>query len=326
MVTGAFCGWAERIKMRADHYRGGTILIDTKPVYDILKEMMEARPPSEGDFFRAGPDEETSIRNQPISATLVFEKNRRKVLDSLKKIVDYTWVHYSLPKTGIVEYGSGATGFFDAELRPIDVPHWSQVELNSDAIAENKRRNPEAIVREGSYTNITEHGLSMIVGLSSWDATGRLPHVMNEVAKALKPGGYFLHFQDVRPGNESVLSYLERKIGNRPTLAWPIQNPNQPHQEIMGLAVGKQSFTTPELFRLSLEDSINSTPGLSIVENSYLSLQEVVPDSSTESLSMDLTEHYFFNVHMIVGSPGKELPKNSKNRFTTVLVTVARKN
>ena len=40
-----------------------------------------------------------------------------------------------------MEYGSGATGYFDAALRPGSVQHWQQFEINPKAVAENRKRN-----------------------------------------------------------------------------------------------------------------------------------------------------------------------------------------
>ena len=192
--------------MTLEHYKGGKVRIGPKSSYDPLQILINSAPPERGTFVTFAGDEETFYRNQSLNATTIFEKNRNRARSSLRRLGAYLWEKYDLPRTDIAEYGSGATGYFDAVLRPGNVSHWQQYEINPRAVAENRRRNPKAIVEEGSYKKIEKRDLSMIIGLSAWDTTNDLPQAMQHVADALRDGGYFFHIQDVRPVQNSAPS------------------------------------------------------------------------------------------------------------------------
>ena len=309
-----------------DSYRGGEIRIEAKPGYDLLQELINSGPPQRGTFVTFTGDEETFFRNQSLSATTIFERNRKKVEDSLKKIVAYLWERYNLPKEVIVEYGSGATGYFDAVLRPGSVPHWQQFDINPKAVAENRRRNPNAKVEEGSYKRIEKRDLSMILGLSAWDKTEDLHQAMQQVADSLKGGGYFLHIQDVRPGVGCVTSYLEKVVGYRPSHGWTVQvQEKKKDTELIGLLVDGQRRTLPDIFKDAIEHGINSEPRLDLIVNAYLTYRELIWDFSELALFRDLHEAYFLNLYAVATSQDKKLPLYFRERETTILVTLAQK-
>ena len=308
-----------------DRYRGGEIHIKAKPSYDPLQELINASAPERGQFVTFTGDEETFFRNQSLNATRVFERNRNRVRDSLRILVAYLWERYNLPKENIVEYGAGATGYFDGILEPGDIPHWRQFDINPRAVAENKRRNPQAMVEEGSYKRIEKRDLSMIAGLSAWDTTSDLPQAIQQVADALKDDGYSLHIQDVRPGVGCVMSYLEKVVGFKPTQGWtvPVEG-RDVNTDLLGLMVDGKRRTMPDIFKNAIEHGINSEPRLDLVVNNYFTLREVMQDLSP-LLIEDLREIYFLNFYGAVLSQPKKLPMGLKERDTTVLVTLAKR-
>lgn len=325
------CGGVERLKMIdsssriVEPYKNGLIVIESKPRNDLYQRLIDENDPKKIAMVRRGIDEEDVFKNEPIELTLVFDKNRRRMESSLKTLVRYLWEKYKLPTDGIVEYGSGATGFFDAVLRPDYVPHWIQVEINSRAIAENRRRNPEARVEKGSYKRIEKRDLSMITGLSSWDTTGNLPQAMEQVANGLKSGGCFLHIQDVRPGAECVLSYLDNSVGYKPTHGWAVPVIGQSHQEIFGFLVDGHRRTSSDIFKEAMRQAVSSQPNLDLVVNAYFTLYGLFRTPSPLSLNADLQEIYFLNYYALSQARPKKLPEGLMESITTVLVTLARK-
>src|SRR3989344_8621289 len=133
-------------------YKGGEIYIEEHAGTDLFREHINSVPPHPITLARRMQGtEEDYFKREPIEATTAFERNRRRVEESLQKLVAFLWDHFNLPRDGIIEYGSGATGYYHAILKPQDVTNWLQVEINPKAIAENLRKNPKASVVEGSY-------------------------------------------------------------------------------------------------------------------------------------------------------------------------------
>lgn len=307
------------------NYDRELIRIEDKPRHDPYQQWIDSSRPVKGNFVKSEGDEESFFRNQPIEATLVFERNRLRVLPSLRRIVDHLWKRYALPTKGIVEYGSGAAGFFDAVLRPDYVPHWTQVEVNPKAREENKKRNLDAVLEEGFFGRIDKKELSMVLGLTAWDKTRDFPNAMGQVANALKPEGYFLHIQDARPGLECVRSYLEKTIACEPTHGWSVQVPGQDHKEVFGLLVNGQRRTLPDIFKDAIQQAIKSQTNLDLVVNAYLTVEELMQDDDPKLKTMDLCEVYFLNFYGVFGFEPKTMPAQQRLRKTTVLVTLARK-
>jgi len=187
------------------------LIVERRPIIDVYNILLPNLQPVVYKLIEDRAIIEDHHRSEPISCTMGFSRNRDKVRHSLQNLFEELWRKYNLSRDHAIEYGSGATGYYDAFLRPRDVQNWLQVEINPSAIAENKKRNPGANIAEGSYNYIQYRGVPLITGLSSLDTSENLYHVMDQVAEALAPCGYFLHVQDVRPGITTVLNYLNRK-------------------------------------------------------------------------------------------------------------------
>ena len=237
----------------------------------------------------------------------MFERNREKFRSSLQLLTAFLWEHFGLPTKDIVEYGSGATGYFDAVLRPEQVQPWLQVEINPAARAENKRRNPNANVVEGSYNHIEYRHVPMIVGLSSFDTADDMPHAIDQVVQALSPGGFFFHVQDVRPGVYCAASHVKRKTGSFADVFYEYDN------QVFGMEIAGVRRTLVNVFQEAIGEALHAQTSLEVLANDYVTLTESSVDAHHEI--------YFLNLH--AASPGS-LPVMRK-RETTVLVTVARK-
>ncbi len=246
------------------------------------------------------------FRSEPIGAT-DFTRNREKFRDQLQGIVSHLWKKHNLPKDGIVEYGSGSTGYFFSKLRPNDCGNWLQVEINPTAIENNKKLNPNAQVIEGSYYDIPFRNVPLVCGLSSFDTAQFMDEAMKQVATALQPGGYFVHIQDVRPGTGCVTGYLQNKGKVIPRVAYTA--PGDGNIFFSFVTDGK-IIPSHELFRESIEDGINSQPDLRLVSNTYLTAENPIPGETTN--------HYLFNSHLAL----KSSPAYKK---ATTLVTIAQK-
>jgi len=289
--------------MRHIEYKDALVSIEAKPAFDLYQLLINRVQPAKGVVIPQHTDEVAFFKTQPIAATTEFERNRGRVNESLAKLVAFLWDHYSLPRDGIIEYGSGATGYFYAELRPKDVKNWLQVEINSNAIAENLRRNPTAQIVEGSYYNIPYTMVPMIAGLSSFDTASDMPRAIDQVVNALASGGFFLQIQDVRPGIHCVTSHLHA-LGKFPESAFEING------TVMGFLVDGKPVTLVDIFKASIGTAICNNPNIELVTNHYHTLSEKREVGY---------EAYFLNLHLF------DPTSPAKRRDTTFLVTLARK-
>lgn len=293
--------------MKQIPYKDAVVTIEPKSRFDLYQRIIDVVPPSSEPIIRQATDEASFFRNQPIEATTAFERNRKKVEQSLVKLVAFLWDHYKLPRDGIVEYGSGATSYFYAVLRPKDVRNWLQVEINSNAIAENLRRNPAAQIIKGSYYNIPYREVPMITGLSSFDTASDVPRAIDQVSQALAEGGFFLHIQDVRPGLNCVTTHFQKTHGLVPEYVLAHQG------AVMGFMADVRRLTLVDIFREAIGDGIRNHPDLDLIVNDYHTL--------SERLSMPVYESYFLNLHLIDTKP----LDTGGMRNTTILVTIAKK-
>ena len=161
--------------MKQVTYEGDVVTIETTSRFDLYQRIIDVTPTARGHSKIRHRDEQLFFRQRPIDDTTAFERNRKKVESSLIKLVSFIWDNYKLPREHVIEFGSGATGYFDAVLTPRDVRNWLQIEINPNAIVENKRRNPDAQVVEGSYYCIGYRDVLMITGLSSFDTASDMP-------------------------------------------------------------------------------------------------------------------------------------------------------
>lgn len=284
-------------------YNGALVSIEPKPSFDLYQFLINRIQPAKGLLISKHTDEAAFFKTQPIAATTAFEKNRGKVKDSLAKLVAFVWDNYCLPRDGIVEYGSGATGYFYAELRPRDVKNWLQVEINPNAIAENLRRNPTAQIVEGSYYSIPYTMVPMVTGLSSFDTASDMPRAIDQVVNALAPGGFFLQIQDVRPGIHCVTSHLQA-LGKSPESSFEL------NEKVIGFLVDGKPVTLVDIFKDAIGSAIANNPDMEIVTNDYHTLSERREVGH---------EVYFLNLHLF------DISSQAKRRDTTFLVTLAKK-
>lgn len=303
MVASLVFGWIGGLKMEQVGYKGALVSIESKSSFDLYQLLINKIHPAKGMVINQHTDEADFFKTQPIAATTAFERNRGKVKDSLSKLVAFVWDNYRLPRDGIIEYGSGATGYFYAELRPKDTKNWLQVEINPNAIAENLRRNPNAQVLEGSYYDIPYTEVPMIAGLSSFDTASDMPRAIDQVVNALAPEGFFLQIQDVRPGIHCVTSHL-RALGKIP------ESPFEINGIVMGLLVDGKPITLADIFKDAIGSAIANNPNVEIVTNDYHTLSEKRGVGH---------EAYFLNLHLF------DLASQARRRDTTFLVTLAKK-
>ncbi|MBI4149873.1 class I SAM-dependent methyltransferase [Candidatus Woesearchaeota archaeon] len=249
------------------------------------------------------------FESEGIDATAIFEKTRKNVQGLLQAIVAHVWDAYSLPRNGVIEYGSGATGYFYARLKPEDVANWLQVEINPKAVEENRRRNPTARVVEGSYYNIPYREVPVICGLSSFDTALFMGKAIHQVAEALAPGGYFLHLQDVRPGVGCISAHVKRKTGKVPERAYIFEK--ETRDPIIAMCIGDEPVTVNEIFRSAISEGIKAIPGLELLVNDYVQAMRTIPGSETQG--------YFFNSYYRIS------PVTHAHQNAVMLVTLARK-
>ncbi len=291
-------------------WQSGTLYLQEEALDDILQQLIDESEPTPGTFSlhcsREG--EERHFKHEPVAVTTNFERNRKRVEDQLKTITDFLWKYFNLPTSGIIEYGPGATGYFDSQLKPTYVGKVLQIEINPHAISENLRRNPDACIAQGSYYDYPISHVSMVSGLCSFDTAQDMPRAIDHVADVLAPGGYFLHIQDVRPGTLCILRYLERKYRDIPQYGFIHQN------ILMGLQVGQRRVTVTELFRQNIGDAILHHDSFDPILNHYVTLVRPMQGS--------FVEKYFLNYYSLGLMLGSDDPGMSK---TTVLVTLARK-
>jgi hypothetical protein len=236
------------------------------PHSDVVSRLRPTKLPDPEPYSREKA--EAYFETEPIESTKNFGENRAKVETSLQKLVRILWQEFNLPTENITEYGPGYTQYFDRVLRPKHVERFRQVELNKNLVRvmeERERKERERLGKRykpaeivfGSYNNIPYRNLSMIVGLSSFDTAGDLPHAIDQVMQALRKGGIFFHVQDVRPGADVIAGYLKRMHGEQPTHGFGmagIQNP------IMGYLVAGRRETADELFRRAMQNTIDNHP------------------------------------------------------------------
>lgn len=238
-------------------------------------QTVEAVPYGEPTTFE---DEETGMLQHTLleNASAIFERNRIKAIDGLRFIAAETVRKYGIPMTNGLDLGSGATGAMVHDILPIDKPSsWVQLELNPAALAENKRRHPVDTIVQGSYHRLStvlglNESMDVITGLSSLDATYFLKHTIEEIRRALKPGGYLFHIQDVRPGKGYGFRGLEA-MGQRP----PYQVDVLSNEQILNYYADQTRYSIGEMFRREIGEAIETTGGMELLENGWVNAMTV---------------------------------------------------
>lgn len=284
---------------------------------DVLPMMRRSGTivPDTFEFYYVPPtieDEEQGISSQDIvRASSHFEQNRSQVRDALRAIVGWVFDEFHLPRSNVVDFGSGATGEMMHQLLrgKVDPISCAEIELNFNAVEENKRRHPQAAIHQGSYHNVQALGLQsnleMVTGLSSLDATQFIAHAVEQMSSAIKPGGWFFHAQDVRPGAGT---------GHREMQFMGIEQPYD--VEVFASTDTVLTYKTPEgmlsvgeLFRRNLERAVKADPTLELVMSDWV--------VAKRRLSLkELGRVYYLNALLTVSVPVEE---------ASMVITLARK-
>lgn len=285
---------------------GSAVLMGEKPAFDYFKELLMPGINPELVIFKDSTQapQEIYLKSQPISATTKWEERRNPFEDLLATLVSFLWEYYKLPRDSVIEYGPGATGYYDAVLRPKDIKNWLQVEINPLAIEENKRRNPNASIVQGSCHNIPYRNVPLITGLSSFDVTDNLRLAISQVANALSQGGYFLHIQDVTPSIDSVRSYIRLATGKDPDYAINYDGGS------IGFVLRGEKVPIVNIFQESMKDAVQAS-GLELIANSFATIVD------GDVKNPNFKSYYFSQITQVGESPS--------TRDLTALVTLAKK-
>lgn len=278
--------------------RGGGFIYDVPQICINMGQLR--RTPFAVDYFPGDTrEEEVHLALQPISAaSLAFENNRLKVEQALQGIASSVFDKFDLPRFGGIDIGSGATGAMVHQfLKPlINASSWSEVDVNPYAVAENKRRHPDARVLIGSYLNLEQtRGLpakvDMITGLSSLDATQFIPKALGEIRKKLHIGGFLLHIQDVRPGLGTPVRELEHMGIKPPFDAYTLRS-NVNIEEPLVYQTHEGFLSVGELFKRNLGRLIEEQHGFRLLVNDWFSARRNTPDPSQGGSA------YHMNIHL----------------------------
>ncbi|MCX6733851.1 MAG: hypothetical protein NTX63_03475 [Candidatus Peregrinibacteria bacterium] len=250
-------------------------------------------------YPRDAREEEMDIARQRISvASLTFENNRLKVEQALQGIACSVFDRYDLPRSGGIDIGSGATGAMVHQfLKPlIDRSTWSEIDVNPQAVAENKRRHPNAKVFAGSYLHLDQTRelpaqTNIVTGLSSLDATQFVPQALGEIRKKLQIGGFLLHIQDVRPGLGTPIRELQHMGVASPFRAYALRS-NANIEEPLVYQTPEGLLSVGELFRRNLGRLIEQQHGLRLLVSDWFLALRRAPDPSQGGSA------YYMNVHL----------------------------
>ena len=296
-----------------------TIYEEEKADLDPLKLTLRQLQPVGMQFHLPSITQEEAVsKTLPITANY-FDHRRAGIVDSLRTLVNYVWQTHSIPQDSpVIEYGAGASGYYARELKPIGVREWVQVEINPTAVAENRRRNPEAIVFEGSYYNIPFDDVKVFTGLSSLDAVTHLNEAIHQISTALSPGGYLIHIQDVLPGLGGVVKYVKDTTGSLPTQGYQIRESDQGKNRPIGLIIDGQRETFTELFRQALGHVITQSSEMELIKNHYITL--------IEPINGEFDKLHFLDTKVTAKLIGAtERRRTIAKKRTTIIATIARK-
>lgn len=269
------------------------LAVDSAPMFDVpaiakelkMLENMEIAPlgvPGSID------EEERGIAAQSIqSASLSFERNRSQVREALTAVLSRIFKDFELPVSYGADLGSGATGAMVEELLApiIDKKSWIQIDANPAAVRENKRRHPESRILQGSYLRLEEtlhlrDTLNIVTGLSSFDSTHFIEQAVRQAIIALKPGGYFVHMQDVRPGIGAGLREMEAMGFRAPYRVDMLKSNVGILEPITYILPDGRRMSVGELFRRNLGRAIEKQPDAELLFNNWVTSRRELPQGT----------------------------------------------
>ena len=122
------------------------------------------------------------------------------------------------------EFGCGVYGrFYNYFLSKQHKSGHIQFDINPKFVETNKRftlynffKWPDVYVGNIYDMPLEDKSVDAIIGLSSWDSIAGPERTVPEIKRCLKPGGYFMHFQDVIPADYPVLiAEIRKREGRR---------------------------------------------------------------------------------------------------------------
>jgi len=226
--------------------------------------------------------EEQGIADQRIDkVSLPFGEHRKPVIDALRAIIGYQIFNHNIPTSAGLDIGCGSLGSMVEDLMPIresDKLTWTQIDVNQDAVEENRRRHPFSNISKGSYLNLgLRDCLPLVTGLSSLDSTAFIDRAVQQVRDALVEGGFFLHVQDVGP---CIWGPFQEMVSMGEKFPYNVEmNPSMcPNGQIdesdalhnIAMYHSKEGvLSVVELFRRRIGRAISSTPGMKLLENDW---------------------------------------------------------
>ena len=141
--------------------------------------------------------------------------DRLVTLEASRKIINDT-LDFSKVENG-AEFGSGAYGVFHNYFLPNKNGNWTQFDINPGYVEHNRKRSkglfrkpPNIEVGNIYKMPLEDSSVDAIAGLSAWDSIYFYEKAIGEVKRCLRPGGRFLHCQDLHP-SEMPLVMTEAK-------------------------------------------------------------------------------------------------------------------
>ncbi len=301
-------------------YKEGIMKLEQRPTIDLVSLLLPTMPTM--DFKVRGiptiMDEETAMRKVSPSSN-EFGNFRENYRGLLANILGFIWDKFNLPRERVIEYGSGPVGYYWSNLRPSGIEDWLQVELNPQSVALNRKNNPKAKIREGSFYDIGFRDVPLITGLSSLDCVANIPQAVSQIAGALQNGtgisrgGYILHIQDVNPGPSGFFNYLISEGITRPKTIVSshqmVDGKGLPH--FYAFKFGSSVITSIDLFRVALGSAISRDTRLNLLLNDYLTYSVPIKEN--------FREVNFFGLRGALG------PEQYGRRDVTTLVTLAQR-
>lgn len=153
-----------------------------------------------------------SQKKYPLLRIYTLAAYRKIVEDIFSEFVDKSPVKAA-------EFGAGVHGCFYNLLLPEKLKKgWKQFDINPTYVEHNKKFTAEffndkhAEIAVGNIYDmpLESSSIDLIVGLSSWDSISHFEQSFEELRRCLCPGGYFIHFQDIKPA-EAPLIIVESK-------------------------------------------------------------------------------------------------------------------